>query len=199
MVYGTTQAEMLRLSGGVGQSWYSTNTKRKLSGGLRTASASPNIDATQVFAELGIPLRVGATTWQPFVNASQNWLRTGSFQESGSEAALHGSDSDQSAGFGTLGVRAAHTWQTQATAWQFDAMAGWQRGWGDLAPTSTLQFDTGNPFTVTAAPLTHNALALELSIGASLDASSRVRLTYAGTFGSGNSSQIVQAQINWQF
>jgi hypothetical protein len=32
----------------------------------------------------------------------------------------------------------------------------------------TFPFDTGNPFTVTAAPLTQNALALELSIGASL-------------------------------
>jgi uncharacterized protein with beta-barrel porin domain len=63
----------------------------------------------------------------------------------------------------------------------------------------TFPFDTGNPFTVTAAPLTQNALALELSIGASLDASSRVSLTYAGTFGSGTSSQMVQAQINWQF
>lgn len=199
MVYGTTQAEVLRLSGSVGQSWYATNTTRQLSGGLGTASASLDSNATQVFAELGMPLREGATTWQPFINASQNWLRTGSFQESGSEAALRGRSSDQSAGFGTLGLRAAHTWQTQDTAWQVDAMAGWQRGWGDLAPTSTLQFDTGNPFTVTAAPLTQNALALELSIGASLDASSRVSLTYAGTFGSGTSSQMVQAQINWQF
>ena len=199
MVYGTTQAEVLRLSGGVGQSWYATNTTRQLSGGLGTASASLDSNATQVFAELGMPLREGATTWQPFINASQNWLRTGNFQESGSEAALRGSSSDQSAGFGTLGLRAAHTWQTQDTAWQVDAMAGWQRGWGDLAPTSTLQFDTGNPFTVTAAPLTQNALALELSIGASLDASSRVSLTYAGTFGSGTSAQMVQAQINWQF
>ena len=204
-LYGTTQASMLRLSGGVTQSWYGVKANRSLPYNLSddragTATSSLPGSATQLFIDVGIPLTLAPQhELQPFLNVSQTWLRMGSFSETGGALALKGEASNASTAFSTLGLRWKNSWQIRTTKWQVNAMAGWQRGWGDLAPSTTLAFNSSDAFTVYSAPLARNALALELGVGAHLSASSRLMVVYAGTFGSGTSSQSLQAQLRWSF
>lgn len=204
-LYGTAELKPLRLSAGLTQSWYGVKTTRTLpyslsADGPGVAKGDLPGSATQLFLDVGIPITLSAQNiLQPFVNVSQTWLRMDSFAESGSVLALKGDASNTSTAFSTLGLRWQKGWQTQKTTWQVHAMTGWQRAWGNLAPSSSLSFDGGNAFTVYSAPLARNALALELGIGANLSTSSRLMLVYAGAFGSGTSAQTLQAQLRVTF
>lgn len=203
-LYGGGAWSGLELAAGVVQSWYDVQVSRALrslpDGDNAPSSGSLNGNSTALFAELGVPLVVGQTTRvTPFLQVNQTWLRFGGFQESGGAAPLRGQSSQAATGFGTLGVRTQMGWQTKALEGHVSAMAGWQRGWGDLSPSTTLAFATGNPFVVNSAPLAKNALALELGVSVRMGPGSELSLVYAGAFGDGNTSQSVQAQLQWRF
>lgn len=204
-LYGTADIKPLRLSAGLTQSWYGTKTNRTVPYSLSTdgpgvAKGDVSGRATQLFVDVGLPISVSPENiLQPFVNVSQTWLRIGSFAENGSVLALNGEASNASTAFSTMGLRWQIGWQSHKENWQVHAMTGWQRGWGNLTPSTSLSFDAGQAFTVYSAPIARNALALELGIGANLSASSRLMLVYAGSFGSGNSSQSLQAQLRLTF
>lgn len=139
------------------------------------------------------------TTLWPFAQVSQMWLRTANFGETGAEAALSGQSTNASAGFGTLGARLTHEWQTGEISWQTSLSAGWQRAWGVLSPTTTLAFAAGPAFTVAAAPIARDAAVIELGLGASLGPSSRLSLVYWATVAGQSSSQMLQARLQWAF
>jgi len=164
--------------------------------------------STQLFADISTPLTLSRfaspdttyqTTLSPFGQISQVWLNTSNFGETGAEAALSGQATNASVGFGTLGARLTHQWQTKETSWQTSLSAGWQRAWGDLAPTTTLAFATGPDFTVAAAPIVRDAAVIELGIGASLGPSSRLNVVYSTTISGQSTSQMLQAQMQWWF
>ena len=121
------------------------------------------------------------------------------FGETGAEAGLTGQATNASVGFGTLGARLTHQWQSEETTWQASLSAGWQRAWGDRSPTTTLAFATGPDFTVTAAPIARDAAVIEVGIGASLGPSSRFNLVYSTTLAGQSSSHMLQAQLQWWF
>lgn len=204
-LYGSAQINVLRLSGGLSQSWYGMKANRSLPYSFavdRTSQATGTLpgSATQFFIDVGLPISLASQhELQPFLNVSQTWLRMGSFSETGSPLALNGAASNASTAFSTLGLRWKKSWEVREAQWQVTAMAGWQRGWGDLSPSASLAFSTGNAFTVYSAPIARNAIALEFGIGANLNPSSRLMFVYAGTFGSGNSAQSLQAQLRWTF
>lgn len=204
-LYGTSQTNVLRLSGGITQSWFEVKANRTLpysvsTDGAGIAHGALSGIATQLFIDAGIPISLTPQhELQPFLNVSQTWLRMGRFAETGSALALNGTASNVSTAFSTLGLRWQSSWQSTQAKWHINAMAGWQRAWGDLAPSSTLAFSSGNPFTVYSAPIARNAIALELGVGANLSDSSRLMLVYAGAFGSGTTSQSLQAQLRWSF
>lgn len=202
--YGGGVWPALELGAGVVQSWYDVGVSRTLrslpEGDNAPSSASLNGHATTLFVELGVPLVVSETIRvTPFVQVNQVWQRFGGFQESSGAAPLRGQSSHSATGFGTLGVRSQIGWQTQSLQGHVSAMLGWQRGWGDLSPSTTLAFASGNPFVVNSAPLAKDALALELGVSVKMGRSSELSLVYAGAFGGGNTSQSVQAQLQWRF
>jgi len=47
-------------------------------------------------------------------------------------------------------------------------LAGWQRAWGTLPPTTTLAFAMGPGFTISAATMARDVAVIEMGIGASL-------------------------------
>ncbi|WP_159079019.1 autotransporter domain-containing protein [Orrella marina] len=205
-VYGAADLGRARLSAGVTQSWYEVDVNRTISAGYGTpagsgASSSLSGDATQVFADIGLPFSFSANhTVQPFWNVSQTWLRMSSFNETASFAGLKGDASQNASGFSTLGVRLQSDFQASGATWSTSAMIGWQRGWGDLTTTSTLGFqEGGDAFTIRSAPMARDALALEFGIGATVNQSTKVMLVYSGSFGAGTSSQSLQAQMQWKF
>jgi len=203
-LYGGGAWQALELGAGVVQSWYDVGVTRAHGslpeGDNAPSSASLNGNATTLFVELGVPLVVSETTRvTPFVQVNQVWQRFGGFQESSGSAPLRGQSSHSATGFSTLGVRSQVGWQAKSLEGHVTAMLGWQRGWGDLSPSTTLAFTSGNPFVVKSSPLAKDALALELGMSVRMGPSSDFSLVYAATFGGGNISQSVQAQLQWRF
>jgi len=218
MAYASYDTKAFRLNGGVVQSWNVADVNRTLllddQGNARGTVASRS---TQLFADLSTPITLYKqqnqqnqqsqqnpqtthhTTLSPFAQVSQTWLHTSNFGENGAEAGLSGQATNASTGFGTLGARLSHEWQTEKTRWQASLSAGWQRAWGDLAPATTLSFATGPDFTVSSAAMARDAAVIEVGIGASLGPSSRLNVVYATTLSGQSSSQMLQAQLQWWF
>jgi subtilase-type serine protease len=215
MAYASYDNKSFRLNGGVVQSWNVADVNRTLplddQGNARGTVASRS---TQLFADLSTPITLYKqqnqqnpqnpqtthhTTLSPFAQVSQTWLHTSNFGENGAEAGLSGQATNASTGFGTLGARLSHEWQTSQTRWQASLSAGWQRAWGDLAPATTLAFATGPDFTVSSAAMARDAAVIEVGIGASLGPSSRLNVVYATTLSGQSSSQMLQAQLQWWF
>ena len=205
MLYSTYDKDRLRLNSGVVQSWYSANVQRTLPlDDQGNANGTVDSRSTQLFADLSSPFTLSKqqdrqTTLSPFGQVSQIWLQTLNFGENGAEAALSGKSSNASTGFGTLGARLSHEWQTGKNSWQVGVSAGWQRAWGDLSPATTLAFATGPDFTVSSAAIARNSAVIEVGIGASLGPSSRFNLVYSATLAGQSNSQMLQAQLQWLF
>ena len=205
MLYSAYAKDRLRLNSGVVQSWYEANMKRGLSlDDQGNAKGKVDSRSTQLFADLSSPITLSQqqdhhTTLSPFGQVSQIWLQTSSFGETGAAARLTGLATNANTGFGTLGARLSHQWKAGEKDWQAGISAGWQRAWGALSPTTTLAFATGPGFTVSAAPMARDAAIVEVGIGASLGASSRLNLVYSATVARQSSSQMLQAQLQWSF
>ena len=205
MLYSAYAKDRLRLTSGVVQSWYVADMKRGLSlDDQGNAKGKVDSRSTQLFADLSSPITLSQqqdhhTTLSPFGQISQIWLQTSSFGETGATARLTGLATNASTGFGTLGARLSHQWTIGENDWQAGISAGWQRAWGTLSPTTTLAFATGPGFTVNAAPMARDAAIIEVGIGASLGASSRINLVYSATVAGQSSSQMLQAQLQWSF
>jgi subtilase-type serine protease len=205
MLYGTYDRELVRLNGGVVQSWYTASVNRTLPlDDQGNASGTVASRSTQLFADLSSPITISKredhhTALSPFAQVSQIWLNTSNFGETGAEAGLSGQATNASTGFGTLGARLSHQWQSNQTNWQASVSAGWQRAWGDLSPTTTLAFATGPDFAVSSAAMARDSAVIEVGIGASLDASSRLSLVYSATVAGQSNSQMLQASLQWWF
>lgn len=205
LAYAAYQNSHLRLNGGVVQSWYTANVNRTLPlDDLGNASGTVASRSTQLFADLSSPVTIHKqegqhTTLSPFGQVSQIWLNTSNFGETGAEAGLSGQATNASTGFGTLGARLSHQWQSDKTNWQTSLSMGWQRAWGDLAPSTTLAFATGPDFTVSSAAIARDSVIIEVGIGASLGPSSRFNLVYSATLANQSNSQMLQAQMQWWF
>jgi subtilase-type serine protease len=205
LAYGTYQNSHLRLNGGVVQSWYTANVNRTLPlDDLGNASGTLGSNSTQLFTDLSSPITINKgqdhhTNISPFGQVSQIWLNTSNFGENGAEAGLSGQATNASTGFGTLGARLSHEWQSNQTNWQASLSVGWQRAWGDRSPTTTLAFATGPDFTVSSAAIARDSAVIEVGIGASLGPSSRFNLMYSATLANQSNSQMLQAQLQWWF
>jgi uncharacterized protein with beta-barrel porin domain len=215
MAYASYDTKAFRLNGGVVQSWNVADVNRTLPlDDQGNANGTVASRSTQLFADLSTPITLYKqqnqqnqqnpqtthhTTLSPFAQVSQTWLHTSNFGENGAEAGLNGQATNASTGFGTLGARLSHEWQTDKTRWQASLSAGWQRAWGDRAPATTLSFATGPDFTVLSAAMARDAAVIEVGIGASLGPSSRLNVVYATTLSGQSSSQMLQAQLQWWF
>ena len=209
MLYGTYNQDQVRLNAGAVQSWYTANVNRTLPlDDLGNANGTVASRSTQLFADVSSPITINKgqddgtlhhTTVSPFAQVSQIWLKTSNFGETGAEAGLSGQATNAATGFGTLGARISHQWQTDETNWQASLSVGWQRAWGDLAPTTTLAFATGPDFTVSSAAIARDSAVIEVGLGASLGPSSRFNLVYATTLSGQSTSQMLQAQLQWWF
>jgi subtilase-type serine protease len=76
---------------------------------------------------------------------------------------------------------------------------GWRHAFGDVAPQSSMRFASGNPYTVTGAPLARNAMVAELGISAAVGQRARLSVSYAGQIAGSTRDHGVQARASWSF
>lgn len=199
--YGSGNVGAVVLGAGLLGSWYDTEVDRTMPAGVEP-SANTNLSgtATQAFLEASLPIQAGpGYFFSPFAQLGQTWLHQRSFAEAGSAAALTGQSADASVGFAVLGARIERSWTANDTVWTLNASASWQRNWGDLSPATTLAFDTGDAFRVSAAPIAKDLFALELEIGAEIGGSARADFGYKADLARGMDRQSVTGSITWTF
>jgi subtilase-type serine protease len=198
--YGGTQGELFGLRGGVGQSWYALNANRTLAYEYGGLAGNSNANSTQLFAEADVTYQVGSTRVRPFVGLTQLWMRGNAFSETETSLVrLSANASQNNVTFTTLGLRADQVFETSASRLRVNGMLGWRNASGAVAPDTTMQLDAGNPFNVSGAPIARNALVMELTVGAHIDQSTVINLSYGGQFGSGMQSNTLQAGLVFSF
>src|SRR6056297_525298 len=200
MVYGAGDLGVFRLGGGLIQSWLQSDVQRSVpQSGVTTAKVDSHV--TQAFAEISLPQSVNSgLSWEPYLQARYSWLHQGTFQESGSDAALTGFGEDTSMGILQLGGRINLSWTTAVRSWEFDASASIQRAWGDTSPTATLAFASGSsPFVIRAAPVDETAFALDIGLATDLGRSALLDLAVSSEWGQSREQYEIQASLKWAF
>ncbi|NDY83282.1 autotransporter domain-containing protein [Orrella sp. NBD-18] len=200
LAYGGIQGNRFGLRGGVGQSWYTTSANRNLPFEYDRVSGNTNSNSTQLFVETDISYSIGATNFRPFIGLTQLWMRSNAFSEAQTNfVRLNANASQNNVTFSTVGLRADRTFETKTNQISINGMLGWRNASGAVSPSTTMQLDFSNPYSVAGAPIAKNALVLELSIGAEVAQNTTVNLSYGGQFGSGAQSNTLQAGLVYRF
>ncbi|CFM03805.1 serine protease [Bordetella pertussis] len=158
-------------------------------GGAQTLKADYKANTTQLFAELGYQVPVGASSSvEPYAGLAWFNNHSDSFDEDGGPAALHGSgQTDQITTF-TLGLRGNTALQLGATETRLSAGLGWRHANGDVDATRKLAFiqGGGTAFTVAGSPVAREAAVLDLAAEVDVGRNAALGLAYGGQFGNGN-------------
>jgi subtilase-type serine protease len=196
--YGSSSLQSLRARYGAAYSWHALSAGRDTAG-LGMADSRYKAGTAQVFAEAGLPQRLGAATVEPYVGLAYVDTRRRAFDESG-KAGLHVDAGRQQLGFSTLGLRGDRNWELKdGTQLALHAGAGWRRAYGGIAPTARMRFAQGDGFEVTGTALARDALLLGLGVALQSDRGMRMGVAYDGQLAAGARSHAIRANVNWAF
>jgi outer membrane autotransporter protein len=76
---------------------------------------------------------------------------------------------------------------------------GWRHAFGDTAPTTTLAFAGGSPFSIAGAPIAKSAAVVEAGLDFKLSNAATLGLSYGGQFGSGLKDHSARVHLNVAF
>ncbi|MFC4278541.1 autotransporter outer membrane beta-barrel domain-containing protein [Achromobacter aloeverae] len=193
----------IRLSGGAAYTWHDLSTKRGVNAGTinQTLTADYSGSTSQLFAELGYKLPIAdRASVEPFVGAVWSDMRLRGFSESGGSAALDGESERNQTTTTTLGLHASTDFNAGEMAGTLRATVGWRHAFGDVQPRTTLALQgSDTSYSVAGAPIARNAMALELGAEVAVTRSTKVSLTYAGQYGSGNYQNTGLVNVSYRF
>lgn len=183
--YAGTRRGNLQFHAGSTYAWHQIRTQRTAQYGSSRddLSASYPGNTTQLFAEVSRAIARGVHTLVPFAQVSWMQSHTRGFAEQGGDAALRGDASRLQATLATLGVRAATEFFLGDRTGTAHGMLGWRQAFGDSAPSQTLRFSAGDPFTVTGVPAAANGVVLRLGLDVPVSPAVTLGVTYDGRFG----------------
>ncbi len=199
LAYGAAASGPWRLRGGVGQSWFTVDTRRDIAAaGLGRQTARYGAWATQVFAEGGYALSAGAAVIEPYVGVSQVWQGSKGFSEDGS-APLSGRSGSDSFTQSALGAR-AH-WRLETSSGELRLMAGaaWLHAYGELSPRARLAHAGGADYELSGVPQARNALQVELKASLARTRAASLELGYLGAVGGGVQEHGLRLQASYRF
>jgi subtilase-type serine protease len=197
--YGALSGEAWRLRGGVGQSWFTVDTRRNIdAGGLGRQTARYGAWATQAFAELGTALPLGAAVLEPYAGVAQVWQGTQGFSEDG-RSPLTGESQRNAFTQSELGVR-TH-WDVESSSGDLRLMAGvsWLRVWGDLSAQARLSHPGAASYTLSGVPQARDAMQLELKASLAHTRAASLDLGYLGRIGGGVRDHGLRLQASYRF
>jgi outer membrane autotransporter protein len=198
-VYGTGEWGALAVRSGVNYTWSDVGSSRQVTALGQTLNGSYDARSLSAFSEVGYTVKTGLAGFEPFAGLSYSRVTTDSFTETGGSAALTVGGQTSNTAFTTVGLRSSKDFNVLG----FDAVArgtaGWVHAFGDVDPTSTARFATGNSFTVSGTPIDQNAALLEAGLDLNLTPSSTFSLTYTGQIGKNAHDNGVSAKLRMQF
>ncbi len=188
------------LRGGLFYSHHRIDTRRRavLEGLDESLTGHRDADTWQAFVEAAH--RFGTTTRhaEPFLRLAQVRTVLHGGDEHGGDAALHGARESLDATFSTLGARLSTTLAGEPTTRLYGSL-GWRHALGDTTPEASMRFSGGQAFTVEAAPLARDTLAMEVGFSWLLAPRATLTLGYLGETGDGRADHGGQARFGWSF
>ena len=172
----------LRVRTGGGFAGSSLDTARSVAFGTFSDALVASYDGSVLFGflEAGVPLSMGSNMVEPYVGVNFVEAQTDAFTESGGAAALRFEDEIENASNATAGVRFA---TSEDRSFQLRGNAGYQQGFGDVAPSADARFVVGNTFTIAGAEQNRSAGFVQLEGSVSLGENSSLGLSYDGIYG----------------
>lgn len=198
-VYGTGEWGALALRSGLNYTWSDVGTTRQVTALGQTLNGSYNADSVNAFSEVGYTVKTALASFEPFAGLSYSRVTTDSFTETGGSAALNVESTTTNTSYTTLGLRSSKEFTFLGTEAVARGTAGWVHAFGDIDPTSTASFATGDSFTVSGTPIDQNAALLEAGLDLNLTPSSTFSLTYTGQIGKNAHENGVSAKLRMQF
>ena len=198
--FGTGTGPRINVLGGLAYTRHDIETTRKVQSLGQTLKADYSAHTVQLFAEVGYAIgQYDKVGFEPFAGVSLGQQRTGSFQERGGFAALHGSSSTDDLASTTLGLRVHSDFQLAGKEGRLRATVGWRHAFGDVAQSKTMAFEGGQNFTVAGAPLARNTAVLGLEADVALSRNAALVLGYQGEMGSGQRDHSASVKLRWAF
>ncbi|WP_425104884.1 autotransporter-associated beta strand repeat-containing protein [Ancylobacter sp.] len=201
-LYAGAQFGAVALRGGAAYTWHDLSMSRSVvfPGFAESLKGNDTTGTAQVFGEIGYDVEVGAIAFEPFLGLAYVNVSGASLGEEGGAAALSVSTDDMSTVYSTLGVRLATTVEVGGRTLTPYATLGWQHAFGDVTPSSTMQFAGGlTPFTVSGVPVAEDALLLEAGLSYALSPNAQIGATYAGQLSGDASQNTFTAQFSLKF
>lgn len=181
----------------------SVNTSRSVNvGGNQVLRVDYDVNATQLFTELGYSFLVGqASSVEPYMG--MDWLsqRAKAFSESGGSAALQGESQKNNVTSTTLGLRGKTMFELGGKQATLTGGLGWRHAAGDIDASRQVAFVQGNgaAFRVAGAPIAKNAAVMELGVEVAVSINTAMGLSYSGQFGNGSSDDTGSLYLKVRF
>jgi len=199
-LYAGARFGNLRLDAGLAYSWSESDIRRQVQ--VRGFGDSLRLQrpgaVAQGFAELGYGFAFNGFALEPFAQLALIRVSTESGTEQGGAAALRILSSEQTLGFGTLGLRAEA--QLGSAPLFARAMLGWRHGFGELTPQAKTAFALGTtPARVFAAEIDREALVAEAGLDWRISSATALGLTYSAAIGERSRDHALKGRVEMKF
>lgn len=197
--YAGSQWGALSLRSGLSYTWYDVDTTRAVSFLKETLEGQYRAGSLNAFSELGYRFDLGGSEFEPFAGLAYTRLRTDGFSETGGISALNVDASSSDTTFTTIGLRASREFTLADVAIVSRGTIGWMHAFGDLIPTSSARFATGDSFSVTSTPIDRNSALIEAGLDFQLSPTATIGISYIGQFGSNSYENGANAKLRIKF
>ncbi|MGH6763969.1 MAG: autotransporter domain-containing protein [Phyllobacterium sp.] len=200
-LYTGTQWDALSFRSGLAYTWHQIETRRSaaFTGFADHLTADYDAGTFQAFGEVGYRIDTPTASFEPFANLAYVSLRADGFTEQGGAAALHVSGDTTDTSFTTLGLRASTGFTLGSVSATARGLIGWQHAFGDTTPLSRQAFAGSDAFTIAGAPIAQDAALIEAGIDFDIAPKAALGFVYTGQFGSGTTSNGLNANLSVKF
>lgn len=175
---------------GIGQSKAGVTTRR-LAGAV-TLTGDYDLDTTQVFGELALPLEHDRWTVEPFLAAGWTTLKGDAIAETGGVGAVSGRGLDFGTGYSDVGVR--FSWSGMGNVAPRLSLA-WRQTLGDDTPVQILDDGVNPPAPQSGPSLPDSSAVFSAGVGVKLGAAARLNVDYDASF----SDELKEQALRLQF
>ncbi|NEI71715.1 autotransporter domain-containing protein [Rhizobium lusitanum] len=189
----------LRLGGTYSLQSVSTLRGIDFSGYADSLRADYHAYTAQVFGELAYEISMGDARLEPFANVTFTDVRTSSFSERGSAAALSGSADQAAVTFATFGARAERDVALGDMPAKLYGSLGWRHAFGDLDMTSRMAFAGGDIFTESGTVVDRDSLVVDAGFDIALSEQISLALDYNGSFGAENRAHLFRLLLRARY
>ncbi|MCS3429483.1 autotransporter domain-containing protein [Klebsiella sp. BIGb0407] len=205
-VYGGTKVNALSFRSGFGYTRHTIETDRSVSIAAMgnsslydSLSADRNGNTYQVFGELGYTIGSDKVSIEPYAGLAHVWSKTNGFSESGGAAALSSNGTSMDTSFSTLGLNGQTTFDIGGVPSVARGGLGWRHAFGDITPSTSQRFASGDEFTVTGVPIAKNVGLIETGMDFNITPNAVVGISYVGQIGSGVHENSANTRLSINF